>query len=129
MKLLIVIPVFNEEKTICSVVDRVMSAPLPDEMEREIIIVNDASTDNTGSLLEKLDSDSVVIQHHAINRGKGAALRTGYKACTGDIVVVQDADLEYDPNEYEIQLGPILRGNADVVYGSRFMGGQAHRVV
>lgn len=129
MKLSIVIPVFNEEKTICSVVERALSALLPDGMEREIIIVNDASTDNTRSLLEKLSSDPVVIQHHSINRGKGAALRTGYKACTGDIVVVQDADMEYDPNEYGILLGPILRGNADVVYGSRFMGGQAHRVV
>lgn len=129
MKLSIVIPVFNEEKTIRSVVERVLSAPLPGGMEREIIIVNDASTDNTGTQLDKLSSGLVQVSHHSINRGKGAALRTGYKACTGDIVVVQDADMEYDPNEYEKLLGPILRGNADVVYGSRFMGGQAHRVV
>ena len=127
MKLTIVIPCYNEIKTIRHIVDRVLNAPIAD---KEIIIVDDFSTDGTRDLLlaEITPLVSKVI-YHDINQGKGAALRTGFKAATGDVVIVQDADLEYDPNEYPKLLQPIIDGKADVVFGSRFAGGEAHRVV
>jgi glycosyltransferase involved in cell wall biosynthesis len=127
MKLSIVIPCYNEAKTIRTIVDRVRAAPVPD---KEIIIVDDCSRDGTRDLLRTEIAPLVdQVIYHANNQGKGAALRTGFAAATGDVVIVQDADLEYHPNEYPKLLQPIMDGRADVVFGSRFSGGDAHRVV
>jgi len=127
MKLSIVIPCYNEARTIRIIVDRVRAAPVPD---KEIIIVDDCSRDGTRDLLRTEIAPLVdQVIYHANNQGKGAALRTGFAAATGDVVIVQDADLEYHPNEYPKLLQPILDGRADVVFGSRFSGGEAHRVV
>ena len=127
MRLSIVIPCYNEAKTIRQIVDRVRASPIA---EKEIIIVDDCSRDGTRDLLRTEIAPLVdKIIYHEVNRGKGAALRTGFAAVTGDIVLVQDADLEYDPREYPKLIKPILDGQADVVFGSRFMGAEAHRVV
>ena len=127
MKISIVIPCFNEANTIEYLVQAVLSAPLTD---REIIIVDDYSTDGTREILRtKIDGLVDKIIYHESNQGKGAALRTGFSNVTGDVVIIQDADLEYNPQEYPELLKPILDGKADVVYGSRFQGGQAHRVI
>jgi glycosyltransferase involved in cell wall biosynthesis len=126
MKLSIVIPCYNEAKTIRTIVERVRNSPYPD---KEIIIVDDCSRDGTRDLLRTQIEPLVdKILYHEVNQGKGAALRTGFAAATGDAVIVQDADLEYDPNEYTKLMRPIVDGKADVVFGSRFMGGEAHRV-
>lgn len=127
MKLSIVIPCYNEAKTIRIIVDAVRAAPIED---KEIIVVDDCSSDGTRDIL-KNEIEALVSQviYHPINCGKGAALRTGFAAATGDAVIVQDADLEYDPQEYPKLLRPIVDGKADVVFGSRFMGADAHRVV
>lgn len=127
MKLSVVIPCYNEVKTIVEVVKAVKQSPI---QQLEIIIVDDCSTDGTRDIL-KLHIEAQVDQviYHRKNQGKGAALRTGFEAATGDIVIIQDADLEYDPQEYPLVIGPILDGKADVVYGSRFFGGRPHRVV
>jgi glycosyltransferase involved in cell wall biosynthesis len=125
MKLSIVIPVYNEKKTILEVLERVRNT----NFSKEIIIVDDCSTDGTREVLSNLptaEEFKVILQRH--NMGKGAALRTGFQAVTGDIVVVQDADLEYDPADYTVLIQPILANKADVVYGSRFLGGP-HRVL
>ena len=126
MKVSIVIPVFNESGTIRHVVERVVAVQMP----KEIIVVDDASTDGTREIIEKeLKGKVDKIIHHPFNQGKGAAMQTGIKHATGDIVMVQDADLEYDPAEYPLLLKPILDGKADVVYGSRFAGHGPHRVL
>jgi glycosyltransferase involved in cell wall biosynthesis len=131
-RLSVVIPVYNEEKTLMDLVDRVREVPI----RKELILVNDCSSDGTAAVLDKLQADSegddfnrVRVFHHEVNQGKGAALRTGFGHVDGDIVIIQDADLEYDPSEYPRLLKPIIENKADVVYGSRFLGDQAHRVL
>lgn len=121
----VVIPVYNERNYILEIIRRVQAVPLP----KEIIVVDDASVDGTRELLAALDDLTVKVIMHDRNQGKGAALRTGFRQVTGEIVVVQDADLEYDPQEYFRLIKPIQEGKADVVFGSRFAGGEAHRVV
>lgn len=125
-KLSIVIPAYNEEKTIAEIISRVNKVEVG--LEKEIIVVDDGSTDGTAELLKQLANEKLKVIFHEKNAGKGAALQTGFSRATGDIVLVQDADLEYDPKEYPRLLEPILDGRADVVYGSRFLGGP-HRVL
>ncbi|MFC1669688.1 glycosyltransferase [Spirochaetota bacterium] len=128
MKLSIVIPVYNEFHTINEILKKVEKAPLQPGVKREIVIVDDYSTDGTRNILDKIKKKNYKIIYHEKNMGKGAALRTGYSNCTGDITIVQDADLEYDPNEYKILIQPIIDGKADVVYGSRFLSSGNHQV-
>lgn len=129
-KLSIVIPAYNERPTVAALLERVANAPLPDGLEREIVIVDDGSNDGTGAEIEQCKASlsvPVVFVQHDKNRGKGAALRTGFAEASGDFVIIQDADLEYSPSDYPVLLGPLLEGRADVVFGSRFLGGP-HRV-
>jgi glycosyltransferase involved in cell wall biosynthesis len=125
-KLSVVIPCFNEATTILDLIERVRSAPIT---PKQIIVVDDGSTDGTRDLLVQLKAPDLQILMHPKNRGKGAALATGFAAAAGEVCIVQDADLEYDPQEYSLVVGPILDGKADVVFGSRFQGGGPHRVV
>jgi glycosyltransferase involved in cell wall biosynthesis len=125
MKLSVIIPVFNEAATIRAILEKVGGVAF----DKEIVVVDDGSTDGTREVLRGLSAPGTTVLYHDRNRGKGAALRTGFAKVTGDIVLVQDADLEYDPAEYPRLLKPILEGQADVVYGSRFGGGEMHRVL
>jgi len=133
MKLSIVIPAYNEGPTIHHILDKVQKVELLNTIQKEIIIVNDCSKDNTEEAIKAYHSANptmaVTYYKHDINQGKGAAIRTGIQKATGDWVIIQDADLEYDPEEYNILLKPLLMGVADVVYGSRFMGGKPHRIL
>jgi glycosyltransferase involved in cell wall biosynthesis len=121
----VVMPCYNEEHTVATIVAAVLESPLVGEL----IIVNDCSTDGTARVLSELDDPRIRVIEHEVNRGKGAALRTGFEATSLPYVIVQDADLEYDPAEYPIVVAPLAEGKADVVYGSRFMGGRPHRVL
>lgn len=132
-KLSIIIPCYNEAGTIAVLLDKVMEAMLPGSIEKEIIVVNDASQDDTELMILEYMEDNpetgITYIRHPYNQGKGAAVHTGIQAATGEYVLIQDADLEYNPREYTLLLEPILTGDADVVYGSRFMGGNPHRIL
>ncbi|MGV3517883.1 glycosyltransferase family 2 protein [Luteitalea sp.] len=126
MKLTVVIPVYNEVDTLLHLLDRVQAVAI----EKELVLVDDCSTDGTRELLRRTSLPANVrVLYHERNQGKGAALRTGFASATGDVVIIQDADLEYDPQEYPKLLKPIVDGRADVVFGSRFAGGETHRVL
>ena len=122
MKISVIIPVYNEERTAARVLDNVLAVALPVGMTREVVVVNDGSTDRTAEILENYNERISVIVFHQPNQGKTAALVRGIRESSGDILVIQDADLEYDPIQYPTLLAPILSGEADVVYGSRFLG-------
>ncbi|WP_284652840.1 glycosyltransferase family 2 protein [Flavobacterium terrisoli] len=129
----IIIPAYNEGPTIYKILDKIKAVSLINEIKKEIIIVNDYSTDNTVESIQTYVQSNpelnIVFLEHTENKGKGAALHTGIKSATGEVIVIQDADLEYDPQEYNILLKPIADDVADVVYGSRFMGGKPHRIL
>jgi glycosyltransferase involved in cell wall biosynthesis len=132
-KLSIVMPAYNEGRTIHLILDKIQTITLPNGIEKEVIIVNDCSKDDTEAAVQRYiaANPTLNIQYHKheINKGKGAALHTGISKASGEYTIIQDADLEYDPQEYEIMLKPVLLGAADVVYGSRFMGGKPHRIL
>jgi glycosyltransferase involved in cell wall biosynthesis len=131
-KLSIVIPAYNEANTIHLILNKISDVQLLNNIQKEVIVVDDCSKDNTQLVLNSYIQSSqlnIRLIKHEVNKGKGAALHTGIQHATGDLVIIQDADLEYDPHEYNLLLKPVLDGHADVVYGSRFMGGNAHRIL
>ena len=132
-KLSIIIPAYNEAKTIHLILDRVYAVKLIHDLQKEVILVNDCSTDGTEEILLKYQAThpemNMQYVKHEINQGKGAAIHTGIRKATGEYLIIQDADLEYDPEEFNELLKPVLRGSADVVFGSRFMGGNPHRIL
>jgi glycosyltransferase involved in cell wall biosynthesis len=132
-KLSIIIPAYNESPTIHKILDRIRAVNLVNNIEKELIVVNDCSTDNTEQTLLKYKEEhqdlNIRYFKHEVNKGKGAALHTGIMNATGEYIVIQDADLEYDPEEYNDLLKPVLKGHADIVYGSRFMGSNPHRIL
>jgi glycosyltransferase involved in cell wall biosynthesis len=129
----ILIPVYNEERTVHFILEKVVEVNLIGGYKKEIVLINDASKDNTESkiqdFIKKYPSETISYYKHEVNQGKGAAIHTGIKNAKGDLIIVQDADLEYDPHEFNILLKPIIDGFADVVYGSRFIGGKPHRIL
>jgi len=130
MLISVVVPVFNEAKTISKIIDQIGAVTLP--FEKEIIVVDDSSTDGTREILhtiERYNNKNIAVIYHDRNQGKGAALKSGFNLAKGDIIIIQDADLEYDPQEYSKLINPIVEGKADVVYGSRFISGEPHRVL
>lgn len=132
-KLSIIIPAYNEEKTIHFILNKINEVKLTNDIQKELIIVNDCSLDKTEESIQHFiqQHPELPISYfkHEINQGKGAAIHTGISKATGDYIIIQDADLEYDPEEYNLLIIPVLKGNADVVYGSRFMGGSPHRIL
>ncbi len=127
-KVSVIMPVFNEEKTVRQAIERTAQISF-DGLDKEIIVVDDGSTDRTREILRAIKNENIKLLYHQKNRGKGAALQTGFKAAGGDIIIIQDADLEYDPRDYNDLIKPILDNQAEVVYGSRFVGAKPHRVL
>lgn len=132
-KLTIIVPCYNESATITSILDKICDIVLLNSIQKEIIVIDDCSIDETPTKIEEYiaENNSIPIQYvrHSSNQGKGAAVHTGLKIASGEYIIIQDADLEYDPSEYNLLLAPILNGHADIVYGSRFMGGNPHRIL
>jgi glycosyltransferase involved in cell wall biosynthesis len=131
--LTIIVPAYNEGKTITTILDKLCAVQLINQINKEIVVVNDCSKDNTADVVRQFIAANPAVNirlvEHEVNKGKGAALHTGIKYASGDYLIVQDADLEYDPNEFNLLIKPVIDGFADVVYGSRFMGGNPHRIL